>query len=282
MGRFSKLETQSKARVDAPPDAQPEAPAEPLGRQIVSPFLDREEPTYDTAGYMRQADEAYFGGDEKKAMRLYSRAMQSGPDCMEAWTAQIRILIVSGQLSDGKTWLKRAFSVFPDAPQLVSLRALLNARRGMMREAIGASDMAVEKSPDDIGCWLSRGHILLIAGGRSGGNAEFCFQQCMQLSDGTDWKTPFHIGIIHDAERQWWKSPAYYEEAAARRTTLPYAWYRMGLALAEIGRSEAAGKALRRAEQLCDDNDRLLRRVRSAGTGSIKGRIKHLFRFRRK
>lgn len=265
MGRFSKLETQSRVEDSLAQRAATEA----------SRGAQDEDPTCDAPGFLARGDESFFAGDTKDAMRWYGRAMQLDQSCLDAWVSHIRVLTLTGKLSEAKVWIIRGLSLFPEAPVLISLRAVNHARSGMIRQAMGASDMVLSKSAEDVACWLARGHILVISGNR---NADFCFKQCMQLSAETDWRTPFLIGIILDSERQWWKSIPHYKDALDRRSALPYAWYRIARSYAHMGRREAAKKALLRAEQLCGDNDRLLSMVQNAGTGSWLGRLKYLFR----
>lgn len=268
MGRFSKLETRAKSPGGDPAASRASAPSNSNAPPPV------EEQAYDAAALLRQGDEAWFGGDAKKALRFYSRAMQEDAACLDAWIHQIRVLILTSQLSEAAVWINRALSIFPDAPGLISLRAVHHARGGMLRRAMESSDAVLSKRGDDAGAWVARGHILSIATNK---NAEFCFEQAMKLTRADDWRTPFWIGLALDLERKWSMSIHYYEQALARRGSLPYAWLRIARAHANLGRAGASRQALTRAEETCGDNERLRAEIRRTGTGSIFGRLKALF-----
>lgn len=249
MGRFSKLEVLAPVAETAPPAAKPK-PEEELGLAIRTD----EDIPLDLPGVMRRGDEAFFSGEPKEALRWYSRAMQDDSTCLDSWIAQIRIQILEGDLGDAKVWINRALSIFPDAPALLALRAVNNARSGLIRDAVAASDLILSRRSDDPHPWICRGQILAIAGNK---NSDFCFTQAFKMAQADDWKTPFLIGIICDSERLWAKSVAYYQAAIGRRGSLPYAWYRIALAHRELGNTGPARKALVNAEAACGDNERL-------------------------
>lgn len=278
MGRFSKLEMKPAAAAPAPA-AAPGAPASPptaSPARAPAPASSAPEPDYSVEACMGLGDEAFFRGDDKDSLRWYSRAMKVDQNRLEPWVAQVRLLLLTRQLSEAKVWLNRAFLLFPQAPALLSLQALLNALTGQIRQAMGASDRLLSEHAGNVAAWLSRGHILIISDNHK--NADFCFDQCLQLSGESDWKTPMMIGMVLDVERHWAKSVRFYEAALARRAALPYAWYRIGQARAHVGQRESARQAFLRAEALCGDDDVLRRRIQSAETGTLFARLGSMFR----
>jgi tetratricopeptide (TPR) repeat protein len=277
VGRFSKLETRPAAPPTSAPPAQNGAPR-PGPDAESRPVGEADTPQYNLEHCLHQGDEAFFRGDTKESLRWYSRAMKVENGRLEPWVAQIRLLLLTRQLNEAKVWLTRALSLFPESPALISLHALHNALSGHLRQAMGASDRLLGEQSGSGASWLARGHILILADQHK--NADFCFDQCMQLSGEHDWKTPMMIGLVLDAERHWAKSIRYYEAALERRAALPYAWYRIGLARARVGQREAARQAFLRAEALCGDDDSLRRKVEAAETGSVFHRLGALFRRR--
>lgn len=235
-----------------------------------------EQSEYTVEGCMNQGDEAFFRSDAKAALRWYSRAMKVDSTRLEPWVAQVRLLLLTRQFSEAKVWLNRALSVFPDNPALMSLHALQNALTGQIRAGMATSDRLMSEQSTNVAAWLARGHILMITGNH--GNADFCFDQCLELSGEADWKTPMMIGLVMDFERHWAKSIRFYELALGRRTQLPYAWYRIGRARAAVGQRELARQAFMRADALCGDDNVLRRKIQTESTGSIFGRIGALFR----
>jgi tetratricopeptide (TPR) repeat protein len=205
--------------------------------------------------------------------------MQAEKSCLEAWAAYIRVLLLRGELNEAHVWITRAIGIFPDAPAILSLRAVKHARSGMMTQAIALSDSLLAQNSEELEPWISRGHILTIDGNR---NAEFCFQQALHFSSDLDWQVPFMIALILDGERKWSKSIAYYHKALERRSTLPYAWLRMGMAHAKLGQKEASRRDYVRALDLCEDDDRLRRKIEGLSTGSGFSRLLRPFEFLRK
>jgi hypothetical protein len=53
---------------------------------------------------------------------------------------------------------------------------------------MGASDRLLSEQSGSVAAWLARAHILILADQHK--NADFCFDQCMQLSGEHDWKAP--------------------------------------------------------------------------------------------
>lgn len=278
MGRFSKLETEVQAAEAAEASARKLATAKDAARpedDIGQAILGKEEPDYDAPTYLKRGDEAFFSADEREALRWYSRAMAADQSCVDAWVAQIRIMLLQGQTREVKMWLGRALSVFPNSAPLLSLRALHFARTGMLKRALGASDKLLADHPEDLVAWMCRGAILLTADNKNSG---FCFEQCMQITPREDWKTPFMIGMMLDAEKRPSKAITYYEKATARRVDLPYALYRIARNHAHLGHGEAARRARAEAAELCGDNDKLRRLIeRAPAIGSIFDRLRNLF-----
>lgn len=272
MGRFSNLETGKKipaAKAGAVGDGA-HSPESRIGAALPP----SEEPTYDAPYYMSRGDRAFFVGDQKDALRWYSKAMQTDNTFLDAWIEHIRVLTLTRQLAEARVWINRALSVFPEAPGLLALRSVNMAQSGQMKQAMSSSDLLLSKRDEDWNAWLARGHILLMNGNK---NAPFCFDQAEKAGPSDDWRVPFVIGFTLELERQWARAIVRYEAALERRPTLSYAWYRIGRCHATLGHRDAARKALGRAEELCGDDENLRRKIMSAGTGSIFGRLRVLF-----
>jgi tetratricopeptide (TPR) repeat protein len=273
VGRFSKLETETSQFEEPPED--PKRENRVRAPQQVSPIGSNEEAPHDAPGFMVQGDEAFYSGDPKGALRWYSRAMETDARFIEAWIAQVQILILTRQIGEAKVWAGRGLSIYPEAPSLLALRAVINAKLGMIRQAMSASDGILERKPEDVTGWIARGHILILADNK---NSEFCFQQALKLSPDRQYQVPFTIGMVLEGERQWARAITYYEKALERRSTLPFAWFRIAECQSMLGRQEAARKALLRAEELCSDNEMLLHRIHNTKPGSFFNVFRRFFR----
>lgn len=272
MGRFSNLETGKKTPAGKA-EAKRKGTDSPESR-IGATLPSSEEPTYDAPYYMSRGDRAFFVGDQKDALRWYSKAMQTDSAFLDAWIEHIRVLTLTRQLAEAKVWINRALSVFPEAPGLLALRSVNMAQSGQMKQAMSSSDMLLSKRDEDWNAWLARGHILLMNGNK---NAPFCFDQAEKAGPTEDWRVPFVIGFTLELERQWARAIARYDTALERRPTLPYAWYRIGRCQATLGHRDAARKAFGQAEELCGEDENLRRKILSADTGSVFSRLRGIF-----
>ena len=207
MGRFSKLERETQ-------DA--------LARQKALKEKKRPQATpevvYDAPHYIAEADDAFFTGDYKKALQLYSRAIQIDNSRHEPWVGQIYCLIEMNQLKEADLWTGRALEMFPEDSALLSLRAITYAHRGMIKRALGTSDYALERGAD-IHTWIARGQVLLLAENK---NATFCFSKAMELTTPGDWKTPMRIGNIYFKKKLYSQALNYFKKACEINVTNHY------------------------------------------------------------
>ena len=70
-----------------------------------------------------------------------------------------------------------------------------------------------------------------------------------------------------------------HRKALERRSTLPFAWLRMGMAHANLGQTETSRRDMIRALDLCDENLRLQKKIERASQGSFFNKILRFFRF---
>ncbi|MCL5271215.1 MAG: tetratricopeptide repeat protein [bacterium] len=270
MGRFSKLETGGRGGEPAPDrDAvSPEFPFTPAAGKDEREDLDQ-------AACLRLGDEALFRNDRRAALRWYSRAMDRDSRAVEAWVAMLRVLLFKGDLGEAQSWVNRGLTLIPGSPHLLALRAVLYARRGMMRQAINNSDAVLETAGTVPLAHMARGEVLLLADNK---NAQYCFDQCLGLTPPDDWRTPLMIGLIHEDRRLWARAIHYYGIAAQRTEREPALWYHVGLCRAELGHAAQARKAFEQAGQICQPGDPLLLKLSHASTGSLWLRLRNLFR----
>lgn len=252
MGRFSKLET-DKAREPKPQKGRKGSIAEAAV----------EEESYDYSYYVERADEQYFTGRYDKALRQYSRALQVDNSQIYPWVGQIFSLLAMDQVKESDLWIGRAIQLFPEDPALLSLRALVYSRKGMLNRAIGASDYAMSRGNSPY-AWLARGEILLQAKNR---NAPFCFDKAMEESGGDNWKVAMHIGMVHFRRRMFSTALGYLKRACAEEDGNFYLWYHLGRCYQRLTFDDRAMDAFARALELepnCTDAEKALREVKSA------------------
>lgn len=232
-GRFSKLETQ--------PTASPAAEAGPAAKRQVADEL-----VYDARYYATQADEAFFAGDYRKALKLYSRAVQREAASLEGWTGQILSLLALGEKREALAWISRGLTILPEQPRMISLQGLVFASTGSTNRGLQCSDYAVAQGAADPYVWLCRGEILTLA---SSPNAPFCMEKAMECRGGA-WQIPAHIGVFYLSQRVWPLAEKYLAHAVAEMSTFAPLWYRLGVAQLRMAKTEAARQSLETALRL--------------------------------
>jgi tetratricopeptide (TPR) repeat protein len=272
MGRFSKLET-GKRKLDPNQDAQSSGIEAGAGYPEQVAESD-EKMDRDAAGWLRLGDGALFQDERKKALRWYSRAMDMDSTLLEAWIALIRTLLLRNDLTEATAWITRGLTLFPNSPQLLALRAVQYARRGMLRQAINNSDAVLEQNGSEPLAHIARGEVLLLAENK---NADYCFEQGVKLTPANDWRTPFVVGLILQERRLWAKAIQFYAMATERHESSAALWYHIGLCRAQLGQTLLARKAFQQAREICPPNDPLLIKIDRAKSGSILRRIFRIF-----
>jgi tetratricopeptide (TPR) repeat protein len=170
MGRFSRLETgQTGASID-PIVSDEIRPSDGVSAADYA--------TQDAAGCIDHGDRLLFMDERRQALRWYSRAVDLDSTRMDGWTRMILTLLMHGDLGEAAAWIARSLTVYPESPCLLALRAVEYARRGMIRQAMAATDSAIERAGNDPIAYLARGEVLLLAENK---NASYCFDQAAKI-----------------------------------------------------------------------------------------------------
>jgi len=231
-GRFSKLEKSN-------PAAPPSAPVQPEPAHDVQSSSD-----YPT--FLLLADEAYFSGNFRDALRHYSRALQQENAQVYPWIGQISSLLALKQYKEAELWSTRALEQFPEDPSLLSQRARVLAATGNLKRALGVSDYAISHGATTW-TWLARGEVLLEAGDT---NALFCFEKAAELTGDEDWRIPLLAGLCFARKRQWASAEDFLRRATVKNPKSAFAWYELARVLLETGQTDRAVDAVGRSEQL--------------------------------
>ena len=102
MGRFSRLETQhAKAFQAEPAEIKP-------GKYGAEP------PTYE--GVMREAHDHFYRGEWKRALQLYSRALEHDNTRPEPWVGQVLALLFQSRCARRRSGRSARWSVSPNTP----------------------------------------------------------------------------------------------------------------------------------------------------------------------
>ena len=235
MGRFSKLERETQdalARQKVVKEKAAEKPAPPT------------EDIYDAPYYIDKADEAFFTGEYKQALKFYSRAIQIDNTLHYPWLGQIYCLIAMEQLKEADLWTGRALEMFPEDSAILSLRAMTYANRGMYKRALNTCDYAITRKGARTHTYIARGYVLLVAGNK---NSHFCFMKAMEMAGNRDWKIPMRIGYIYFRNKKYSRALDFFLKACARNISNYYLWHHIGLCYQKLGFGHKALEAFRHA-----------------------------------
>jgi tetratricopeptide (TPR) repeat protein len=255
-GRFSKLENQQPPgapnpallgpppgavarEAPAPPPAAPQAPGPNTGAGDNS--------LYPTA--IQEAEEAFFTGQHREALRHFSRALQLDNAQVYPWIGQVSALLELRQYREAEIWSQRALEQFPEEPSLLSQRARVLAATGNLKRAIGVSDYAMSRGATPW-AWLARGEVLLHA---RDGNALHCFEKAIELAGPQDWRVPMLAGLCYLRVRQWSTADDFLQRALENNPRNHYLWYEHARALLELSHIDRARDAIERAKALRPD-----------------------------
>lgn len=237
MGRFQKLEKSGSS------SSQP-SHGVPHGMVLASGEHATSQADYPEA--VAVADEAFFRGDYKGALRHYSRALQAESAQVYPWIGQLNALLFLKQFKEAEIWSNRALDLFPEDPTLLSQRARVLAHTGNMKRAMGTSDFAVSKGASDW-AWIARGEVLLLA---RNPNARYCFEKAIELAGPGEWKVPFMAGLMYMERQNYAAAVDFLNIAAERNMRHAFIWENLALALTKLNFTDRAREAARRAQEL--------------------------------
>jgi len=263
MGRFSRLETQhAKAFQAEPAEIKP-------GKYGAEP------PTYE--GVMREAHDHFYRGEWKRALQLYSRALEHDNTRPEPWVGQVLALLFQSQVREATVWAKRALECFPEHPLALSLHALTFSQQGMASRGLATSDYAMGKGKGGLMCWVARGWILLEA---DNPNWEFCFAKAKEQAPADDWRSVMLTGMILERYKKWPQAAEAYQAALELQTANFFLWHRMGICYGKLGLARKALEAHKRALDLnprCAEAEKELRRQSGFPLIGILARLRGVF-----
>jgi tetratricopeptide (TPR) repeat protein len=195
---------------------------------------------------MREGRRAELGGDHEKALNQYSAALGENPLHLEAWVAQLWMLLYLGEPIEAHLWADRALGAFPNQPDILALKSLALARSGLKEEAWELNDAALKNGRESANVWLARGELRLAGEGVA---AEACFRHALAASDDRHF-TALRSGDICLFYNNFAEAEGYFKEASAGLADSAWVWYGYGLAQRALGWENPALAAFARAARL--------------------------------
>lgn len=219
----------------------------------------------DAAYYMDMGYRAELAGDHETALNQYSAALTENPLSIDAWVAQIWMLLYLQEPFEADLWADRALLTFPGQPDLMAVKSLALIRCGLIEEAGERNDAALTGGRDSANTWLARGSLHIAVDRQA---AMACFKHALAAS-GDRRLTKLRIGDICLFHHKYADAEAYLREATQALPESAWAWYGYGLAQRALGRDDAAKAAFAKAAQLAP-NDSRYHAALNGHTGGIK------------
>lgn len=278
MGRFSKLETHAPQTPAPQPGGRPVVPEGFGTRRTPKPDPAAQAgPDYDARHYLSEADRHFYRGEYEKALRMYSRAIQSDRTAVDGWLGQVRCLLEMKQAKEAMVWVRRALELYAEDPRLISLQGLAYAQNGMVDRGLSCSDYALGRAGVNVSdplVWIARGAILSLGDSR---NADICFGKAMEMRARDDWRTPMTLGLLLLSQKKWARAVEFLEAAVHVEKCNDYLWERLGYARERLGLGQAAHEAYEAALHLNGANraaqDGLARLRQSSVWGRLMRRL---------
>ncbi|MCX7020150.1 MAG: tetratricopeptide repeat protein [bacterium] len=195
---------------------------------------------------LKQADSAFEVADFEKALRLYSRALDSNPNLEAGWVGQVRMLIELGEFKEAGLWVDKALDIFKNHPDLLAAKSVICCRMGDRRKALEFSDVASMQKSSSPYVWIARGEVLLATGDR---NADFCIEKAKSVAP-RDWFSLLNTARVYYICRKYCKALEIAREALDLKTTSPFVWFVMGLCQRELGMRSQSIKSFQQALSL--------------------------------
>ncbi len=243
------------------------ARAEPIKREIVK----------DEAYYVNEANELYFRGRYDLALRSYSKILEYNAANVDAWTAQVRMLVELEELREGRLWAEKALERFPNHPELLAAKAVVYSRTADLDSALAFSDAAIEERGNTPYVWLARGDVLLA---RGEDRASYCFDQALTLAR-SDWVHCWQASRIHSFHRNFAVAVRHGQTATELAPDRAVTWLQVGQCQIALGLAARASASLAQARQLDPECPGLATALTEANRisagGSLLRRIKGIF-----
>ncbi|MBA3685147.1 MAG: tetratricopeptide repeat protein [Planctomycetes bacterium] len=199
--------------------------------------------------FIALAEDAFRSARFELAMRFYSRALETDPNCQAGWSGQVRSLLELGELDEARVWAAKALESFRDHRELLASRAVACARLGHSAKAFAFSDAAVQQPQPTAWVWISRGEIMLATGR---GTDAFCFDKARELANG-DWLPPLLVARAYLYYRNPGRGLQWAREAQAIKPDTAFSAHVIGACNDALGHHDAARAAYAQALDLDRD-----------------------------
>ncbi len=250
MSRFGKLEFESSENL------------EPQAGSVSASASKR-----DGNHFLAEAEAQFRCEEFEPALRSYARALEFGPDNMEAWAGQVRALIELGEFHEAKVWAEKALERFPNTAELLAAKAVALGRLGDTETALALSDASLEAKGDTAYLWIARADVLLA---REEKRAMYCVDRAREIAP-RDWSVCWLAGRALRYWKQLAQALKMAQQAIALDSGQPGGWllcFECQLALGFAGPARTSAQQLISLAPDLARSRNLLQRCGNLGLGA--------------
>lgn len=205
----------------------------------------------DAARSVLDAVRAYAEGRYDTALQSWSAALRQDKTRHEGWAGQVHCLVRLDEVQEAQTWAAKACQLFPGAAVLHSARARALAAGGLVAQALGASDQALELAErsrlQDAWLWLDRAACLLADDRHT--TAAWCLDKVRELRPGDpDWEQEIALEWLSAGVPA--AALVSLNRVVEARPQRSWAWFLQARALRLLGQRSSAAVALGTAGRL--------------------------------
>lgn len=185
--------------------------------------------------WFAMAEKQRRDGLHENALRFYSRTLEVNRSLVEAWVAQVQMLVILGEYPQAITWSQKALELFPSQGDLLASQAQANCRLGDFKSASSLSDASLKQRGETAYQWQVRGEVMVATRQK---NDRHCFDRAQILSQ--DFLVPLESALIYIYHRAFVKAQQRARAALDRQPDSHFAWLTLGRCQEESGMTDAA------------------------------------------
>ena len=228
----------------------------------------------DEAFYYKEATQLFERGQFEKALRAYAKVLEFNPKNNQAWLGQVRMLIELVEWEEGKVWVEKALSLFPDEPELLAAKGVALARSGDPGGALSYSDAAIESQGNTPYIWLARADVLLA---RKEKRADYCLQKAIELAS-RHWFVLWLAARIEAYYERFARSLTLVQQGISIDSARAVLWLQAGECQFALGLAAQANRSMEQAREMdpeCDIPRLYQQTARSGFLDKVAARWRH-------
>jgi tetratricopeptide (TPR) repeat protein len=196
----------------------------------------RAETVRDASYFCKEALRYWLAGDYELALRNYCRVLEQNNSIFEGWAGQVLMLLELGEYREADLWADKALELFPDHPELLSLKAIACARDARPQKAIGYSDNAIGRDRPPFRAWLARAEVFL---DRKDSVVDGCLSKAIATAGQDTAVVRLEVARLLRRRRAYPAAVGHLQEVVKVLPGSALAWYELGCCQQALGLAHA-------------------------------------------